>query len=56
MFVRFLSRYLLTTTSQLIFFVRWWDERDCGSKDDCGGADFELSGVVDRLDLKIFCD
>ena len=38
------------------YFASWWMEGDCDSKDDCGGADLDISGVVDRLDLKILCD
>jgi len=38
------------------YFASWWMEADCDSKDDCGGADLDFSGVVDRGDLKILCD
>jgi hypothetical protein len=38
------------------YFASWWDEGDCDSKDDCGGADLDFSGFVDYKDLKILCD
>jgi len=40
----------------IAYFASWWDEGDCGSKDDCGGADLDFSGIVDGRDLEIFCD
>ena len=38
------------------YFGSWWMEGECDSKDDCGGADLDFSGAVDREDLKILCE
>jgi hypothetical protein len=38
------------------YLAHWWMESNCGSRDDCGGADLDLSGLVDGQDLKLLCD
>jgi 1,4-alpha-glucan branching enzyme len=35
----------------------WWDDANaCSSPDWCGGADFDMSGTIDLLDLATFIE
>jgi len=38
------------------FFANHWMDSNCGSDNDCDGADLDFSDKVDSADLKIFCD
>jgi hypothetical protein len=38
------------------FFASHWGEINCGDSNDCDGADFDFSGEVDWMDLKILCN
>jgi len=38
------------------FFAKQWLKTNCGTSNDCNGADFDFSDAVDDNDLKIFTD
>jgi hypothetical protein len=38
------------------FFAERWLNTNCASNNNCDGADFDFSGMVDIADLEIFCD
>jgi hypothetical protein len=38
------------------YFANHWKETNCGTSNDCDGADLDFSDTVDWKDLRIFCN
>jgi|GEM_PF-1883226 len=41
-------------TEDLAYFIQWWLYDNCGSVNDCDGADLNTDGVVNLEDLSLF--
>ena len=53
--VNFIGWYEVDFVDFAYFANRWLDE-NCGSLNDCDGADIDFSDTVNTADLKIFCN
>ena len=38
------------------YFASWWGGEECGDVNDCEGVDFDVSGLIDWKDFRVFCD